>query len=89
MDCQGHPVSRAQTPAARVTVGDERPHEQDLRPQASTQHALLRRPERVVHRVRGDGLRAKCDTGQAVCEQVDPEDLGGEQRQRHSQEGAE
>lgn len=48
--------------------GHEGPHEQEPRPQAGAQHALLGGPGRMAHRVRGDGLRAERDTGQAVRE---------------------
>ena len=59
---------------------------QDALPQSGAEDAFGGWPWRPSHDRRVGGLAAQRDAGQAVGEQVDPQDLGGQQRQRQAEE---
>ena len=69
----------------------DQPHQgagpQDVRPQTAGEDALVGRVGRALHDLRLGRLEAQRQTGQAVGDQVHPQDLQRQQRQRHAQEG--
>lgn len=61
--------------------GDDQPDPDDPPPEPGAEHALGWRPWRPAHHARVGWLAAAGHAGQAVGEQVDPHDLGRQQRQ--------
>ena len=88
MLCHGRPVAWPQSGDAEGDGGDDDADAQDALPQAGAEDALGGRAGRAAHDVRVDGFAAQRHAGQAVGEQVDPQDLGGQQRQRQAERTA-
>jgi hypothetical protein len=67
--------------------GDDRADSGDALPQPGPEHAFGGRAGRAAHRARLRRFAAQGDAGQAVGEQVHPQDLGGQQGQGEAEEG--
>ena len=67
--------------------GHHEAHAENPLPQPGTEDAFGRGPGRPVHAARAGRLAAERNPGQAVGEQVHPQDLGGQQRQGQAERG--
>ena len=85
--CHGRSASRARTPSAERHRGHQGAQREHPLPQAAAEDALRRVARRTGHGLRLRLLRPEGDPRQPVREQVDPEDLRGQQRDRQADEG--
>ena len=65
--------------------GHEQPDPQRVLPQAAGEQTFLRRARRALHAVRLGGLGGERDTGQAVGDEIHPENVNRQQWERQSQ----